>query len=251
MKKINFLIVIFAIILFSSCGGGSEVDKEALKEELRKELEGELSQKETDDEIVETVEKRTKSTETKTAEFRMGTFNNSMAQNLSYEGDIVRGEAFDDANGKNIVLFTRKEKETHYSEGPGDRSIYLYAYHFADKGDGFKKLTDIKDWEKDCGLVNHAEFRFSTLKITDLDNDGFAEITFMYRLGCNSDPTPIPIKLMMLENGKKYAIRGTTRVEMGTEHFGDEMNVDPSFNNAPKEFLDFAKKVWETDKSYF
>lgn len=241
--------MILTTTLISSCGGDSEIDKEALKEELRKELEGEINQKEMDDESEETVEKRTKSIET--ANFRMGKFNNSMAQNLSYEGDLVRGEAFDDANGKNIVLFTRKEKETHYSEGPGNRSIYLYAYHFADKGDGFKNLTDIKDWEKDCGLVNHAEFRFNTLKVTDIDNDGFAEITFMYRLGCNSDPTPIPIKLMMLENGKKYAIRGTTRVEMGTEHFGGEINVDPSFNNAPKEFLDFAKKIWKTDKSYF
>jgi hypothetical protein len=128
-----------------------------------------------------------------------------MAAQADFDGKVIRGEAWVDANGKNFVIITEKRIEhKDYS-----RSTYLYAYHYANKG----------------------------------------EITFVYRLGCDGDPTPVPMKLMMLEDGDKYAIRGTTSLEM-YNHVG-EMNVDASFNDAPDEFLPFAKKIWESDREYF
>lgn len=213
MKKINLFLLAAVLIIACGCGSQSNGDSSNVK---------------------------------------MKRFNNKMAAGLDYKGTIVHGEAWEDVNGKNFVIFTQTIEETFYEEGPGDKSVYLYAYHFADKGDGYQKMVRIRDWEENCGLVQHAGFRLHTLNITDIDNDGVAEITFVYRLGCNSDPTPVTMKLMMLENGVKYAIRGTTLVELGSEMtYGGEMTVDPAFNNAPNGFLDFAKKIWESDKSYF
>lgn len=250
MKKIEILLLVaFLLIFVFSCGNG-EIDKEALKDEIRKELESEQNQDLLNEEVL--TENRIKSHRKKSDELSIGTFKKSMAQNLEYEGKIVHGEEWTDANGKNLAIFTSKLVEVAAHEGPAEQSVYLYAYHYADNGDGYKLLVKIQDWEEKCDLVNHAQIRLKTVKVTDLDNDGIAELTFIYRLGCNGDPTPIPMKLMMLENGEKYAIRGTTLVVLSPEYiYGGEMKVDPSFNNAPKEFLEFAKKLWETDKNYF
>jgi hypothetical protein len=259
LKIIYLGVLFFAFIFMYSCGGGSDIDKEALKEEIRKELDSEQNQEEENQVNIETHSKtaetktaETKTAETKTTELLIGSFNKSMAKNLNYEGEIVHGESWEDANGKNLMIFTRKEIEKTSLEGPSETSIYLYAYHYADKGDGYKQLIKIQDWEEKCDLVNHAQFRQKTINITDLNKDGKAELTFIYRLGCNGDPTPVTMKLIMLEDGEKYAIRGTTLVVLSPEYkYGGEMNIDASFNKAPKEFLDFAKKIWETDKNYF
>ena len=77
----------------------------------------------------------------------------------------------------------------------------------------------------------------------------------MYRLGCTGDASPVPLKLMMLENSDKYAIRGTTLVDLdkiygGGGKLGGEKEVDASFKNAPKGFLDFANEQWEIGKMH-
>ena len=228
MKNLSLITVL--LLLLSSCGNSGNKKEEKAKEADKKIQEVEKTQDYTIDNLV------------------MKGYSPEMAAQVDYKGEVIKGKAWQDANGKNFIIFTEifdKEK----AEINGVKDKFLYAYHFADKGDGYKKLRMIKDWEKECDLINHAEFRFKTLNITDLDRDNKAEITFIYRLGCNMDPTPVPMKLMMLEDGDKYAIRGKTAIER--MNIAGEMNVDPSFTDAPKQFLTFAKKRWESDKAYF
>ena len=223
--------------------GGNETDTEKLKAELKEELKEEMQT-----EAEKEMSQADKTSSYAIDDFVMKSYSPEMAQQADYDGKVIHGEAWEDANGKNFVIFTNKKIEHKQPS----RSIYLYAYHYADKGDGYKLMRKIQDHEEKCDLAMHAEFRLKTLEITDLDKDNKAEITFVYRLGCNGDPTPVPMKLMMLEDGEKYAIRGTTLVKMGPEHsYGGEMNVDASFKNAPDGFLEHAKKIWNSDKDYF
>jgi len=232
MKNLSLLTV---LLLFLSACSNSGTNKEKLKEEKAKVADNEVPEME-------------KSPDYTINDFVMKGYSPEMAAQVVYKGKVLKGKAWQDANGKNFVIFTEIfDKEKADRDGVKDK--FLYAYHFADKGDGYKKLRMIKDWEKECDLINHAEFRFKTLNITDLDRDNKAEITFIYRLGCNMDPTPVPMKLMMLEDGDKYAIRGKTAIER--MNIAGEMNLDASFNDAPRQFLTFAKKIWDSDREYF
>jgi hypothetical protein len=78
-----------------------------------------------------------------------------------------------------------------------------------------------------------------------LDKDSFAEIAFMYKLGCRSDVSYDVLKLILLENGEKYAIRGETLISLNNEKYGGKKEIDKSFNNAPQEFLNFANELWD------
>jgi len=79
-----------------------------------------------------------------------------------------------------------------------------------------------------------------------MDNNNLGEITFAYKLACISDASPLTLKLLILENGNKYIIRGTTKVDLGPEYrIESTKSIDPSFDKAPKSFLLHAKKTWK------
>jgi hypothetical protein len=54
------------------------------------------------------------------------------------------------------------------------------------------------------------------------------------------------MKLIMHEGEIKFAIRGIMKLIVNGETYEKgTMNIDPSFDKAPKEFLDYAKSRWE------
>ncbi len=175
--------------------------------------------------------------------FSLGTFNENVAKNLPHTGEIVYGETWQDKNGENTLLLCEKTSEK-YTDCCNEKTKELHAYHYANSGNGDKLIREIKDYENDCIFDMRARFVEESVNITDIDDDGYAEITFVYRLGCTSELSSDGLKLMMLENGEKYAIRGTTTVDYGYEVLKGETQIDPSFDNAPAGFLDFAKKIW-------
>ena len=152
---------------------------------------------------------------------------------LNHDGKIVNKRFWQDSNGKNIALFTRKGNE-------------LFTYHYAINSDKVKLLRKVYDFEKDCDYDLILEFIGNSIKVTDLDNNNFGEITFAYKKACISDVSPMDLKLIMLENGNKFILRGRTTVNLGNEKFGGEKNIDSSFKNAPDNFLSHANKIWES-----
>ncbi len=234
MKKIISIALIVTILFAVSCNSGTEKTTE--------------EDQTTEDQVSESYNTSETTNTTTTDELVLTNFNQSMSKDLDYEGEIVLGKSWNDANGENVMLFT--EKNIEHSDS---RSRYLYAYHYAGSGSNMKLLRKIQDFEEKCDISLEATFQLNTISITDLNNNALAEITFMYCLGCIGDASPVPLKLIMLENGDKYAIRGTTLVDLdkiygGGGKLGGEKKVDASFNNAPKEFLDFANEQWEAEK---
>jgi len=174
-----------------------------------------------------------------------GTFTAELAKGLDYVGEIVYGETWQDKNGENLLIFSEKLTSKEI-EGMSETNKELHVYHYANNGSGFKLIREVKDFQEKCLMDNRARFVENSLNITDLDNDNLAEMTFTYRLGCTSELSPDDLKLIMLENGEKYAIRGNTKVDYGGGQIvGGETNIDDQFKKAPTEFLDFAKKIWE------
>jgi hypothetical protein len=101
-------------------------------------------------------------------------------------------------------------------------------------------LKETIDFVKDCEFDILVSHELDAISLTDIDENKIAEITFIYRTSCTSDVSPSTQKLIMLENGNKYPMRGTTRVM----EMGGEFQVGEEFESAPEGFQAHAEKIW-------
>lgn len=158
-------------------------------------------------------------------------------------GKTIDAYTWSDLNGVNYFIRTMGELEEHPENEAGyaTASRYLYAYHWVKAADGtFELKKETTDFVKDCEFDLNMSHELDAISLTDLDEDQIGEISFIYRLTCTSDVSPSTQKLIMLEDGNKYPLRGTTQV-MG---FGGEYEVGDEFDSAPEGFLDHAKELW-------
>ena len=81
--------------------------------------------------------------------------------------------------------------------------------------------------------------------MSDLDKDGYAEITFGYVMNCTTDMSPGTYKLLLLEDADKYILRGTQRDREMAEFYPEIGRFTPgkSFASAPRVFLKHASSV--------
>jgi hypothetical protein len=184
---------------------------------------------------------------TDTEQFKIIKFDEkNLPKNIEYKGKIVKGASWIDKNGENILILTQtgkiKSKVTCEIDECFDAEIY--AYNFLLKGSNITVLWQIIDFERNCPLDLYAGFIKESLFITDLDSNGEAESTFLYKLSCRSDVSPSTLKLIMHEGSQKYAIRGTTKLEEGLG--GGEMNVGAEFSKAKATLKSFAIIKWES-----
>jgi hypothetical protein len=158
---------------------------------------------------------------------------------LGKSGKVVAGVRFRDAAGANtaVLLMARNEKAN---------SVQLWAYHYLQPGGAVKVLRKVQDHEDDCEFDNMAAFVDGSLEVTDVDGNGTAEVSFAYNLGCVSDVSPLPRKLVVLEGGDKYILRGETRVDVGGgELVGGEFKEDPPQNKWSMVMHQYATDRWE------
>jgi hypothetical protein len=153
-------------------------------------------------------------------------------------GTLQHGLRWRDRNGENLVIFSRVET-------PRPRaSARLTVRHWL-LGARPRLLREVKDLVGGCEFDLTAKFLPASFGVTDLDGDGLGEVTFAYEQTCRSDVSPAALKLLVLENGDKYILRGETSVKVSDrERVGGGYTVDPSFRRAPKTFLPHAATVW-------
>jgi len=161
-----------------------------------------------------------------------------LPKGVKFDGTFTSGLRWTDKNGDNYVIFSNVTKQTDDEVN----SVYLYATHYVVNDGKAKNLRVMKDLSEKCDADNVTEFRPNSFSVTDLDNDDVGEVTFAYTVGCVSDVSPLTLKLLVLEGGEKYIIRGETLVELDGEKVGGKKEIDAAFKKAPKPFLDFAEK---------
>ena len=164
---------------------------------------------------------------------------NAMLENFNKENyQVEKAIQFNDKNGLNYLIIRMKELRTDNTH-----SKTLFVQHFIEEKFKIRLLRQITDFELDCEFDNDLQFIDKSLTISDLDKNNYAEISFLYKVGCRSDVSPIGLKLMVLENGNKAAIRGKTIPRnMG---FKDEKTADEAFKKLPKIIQDQAYLLWK------
>lgn len=164
-----------------------------------------------------------------------------LPSSVKYEGKIVAGARWDDKNGTNVLIVCETDEKT-----TGDnRSKELFAYQYILDGDKAKQLWKINDFIKDCPVDVMLSLFPGSITVTDINKDGIAENTFLYRMSCKGDVSPDDMKLIMHEGENKYAIRGEMIQIMQGKKYGGQMNTDPAFNKAPTGFFAYAREQWK------
>ncbi len=172
---------------------------------------------------------------------------NKIPTDIKFEGKVKNALTWEDESGKNIVITTETgEFKDENSEYEDSRCAKIFAYHFVISDKKTKLLWKIEDGIDDCPVDIAANFIKNTLTVTDLNNDGKTEVWIMYKTACHGDVSPCSMKVIMYENGKKFAMRGENKVVLSeTETYGGKYTFDKAFKNAPKEFRTYAEKMWK------
>jgi len=177
-------------------------------------------------------------------------YKSSIPKGIQYIGNIADAVRWTDNTGDNIVILTLTDK-TQSKNAPDD--VYsggaLYAYHYLVSGDSIKQTWKVYDYVKECPVDMFLYFVDKTFAVTDLNKDGKAEVWVMYKVSCQGDVSPIPMKIIMYQDNKKFAVRGTTRVESSpNSYMGGEYSFDEAFQNASAEFRQYAERLWKQHK---
>ncbi|MCI4668125.1 MAG: hypothetical protein MRZ79_08180 [Bacteroidia bacterium] len=144
-----------------------------------------------------------------------------------------------DGNGENYFgIFLEEDKAKTLTR--------IQAFHAADMGKGkFRVLKRVIDFVEDCEFDLILDMIPGSLTVTDLDSNRYGEITFLYQMGCVSDVSPLDAKLMLLENGEKYAIRGSTSLRMGGMDMSGKKKLSDNFEEAHMALQTYAKAQWD------
>lgn len=131
-----------------------------------------------------------------------------------------------------------------FSVTEGDEhSARLYATLFADTADGHQQRWVIQDRVDACPFDITAAFTGAPARVSDADADGVPEFWVSYRVSCRSDVSPSTLKLIGYEGTQKYALRGTSRLQLGDSSEGGDYQADAAFKAAPL-LLEYAKQLW-------
>ncbi|MBL8622305.1 MAG: hypothetical protein JNK64_13410 [Myxococcales bacterium] len=139
-----------------------------------------------------------------------------------------------DRYGTNAVVISRQEQ---------GRGALLTATHARREGDG--SWTTVRAFKE---AVDACEFDLSLYaqigdwSVTDLDGDGLGEATFAWSAGCRSDVSPLTHKVLVVEDGEKYVLRGQTIDASGA---GGTFEADAGFAKAPAPFRAHAEQAWK------
>lgn len=189
-------------------------------------------------------------TQTCLAQFKLSKLDkNSIPKNIPYTGNIVQAVRWTDNAGDNIVVLTSDKPQSKNAADENYSNGALYAYHYLISGDSIEQTWKVYDYVKECPVDMFLYFVDKTFAVTDLNKDGKAEVWIMYKVSCQGDVSPIPMKIIMYQDNEKFAIRGTTKVKVSAhEYMGGEFTFDKAFKNAPIEFRQYAEKLWKEHK---
>lgn len=99
-------------------------------------------------------------------------------------------------------------------ENAGGEQLLLRVDHAVQVGERTTLLREVKDDVTDCPVDKKLEFVDEALQVRDDDGDGVGEVVFAYRANCAGDPSPSSLKVLLLENGEKHILRGSSTNEI-------------------------------------
>jgi len=156
---------------------------------------------------------------------------------VTFKGKFLEAWKWNDNLGENILVtsyvapYAEKVQNT---EGEVEQTAEIHAVHYVKKDGSYVHVWVLDEAEKACMFDITCDFIPGSTTITDLDKDGLAETKVQYAMACRSDVSPSTMKLVMVENGLKYSLRGSMWLPYDPElkYTVTEQNVN--LENSPK-----------------
>ncbi|TGN11061.1 M949_RS01915 family surface polysaccharide biosynthesis protein [Leptospira ilyithenensis] len=171
---------------------------------------------------------------------------NQLPKNITYSGKLIEARNWKDSQGEHLLLLT----ETGVVPSPkgmdeSARDAELFAFHYLGTKGSFQQTWKIYDFIKDCPVDLEANFLKDEFIVTDLNKDQISEVWLTYVTSCRGDVSPSTMKVIMYESGKKFAMRGRTRVKVSeTDWDGGDFIFDKAFGDGPASFRNFGADLW-------
>lgn len=145
-------------------------------------------------------------------------------------GDIAGGWAWDDANGRNLLV-------TASAAGRVAGSYDLRVTQLAGVGEAARVLRVMREpGVPRCGSGSGtARFTPGSVTVRDLDRDGIGEVSVGWSFGCSAAGAKTEAKLVLLAGGQKHILRG--RGVIGRPGSGGFV-PDPAPGSWPEGYLD-------------
>jgi hypothetical protein len=196
-----------------------------------------------------------------------------LPKGIKFNGKLLELWTWRDNSGENFLLLTKipdyPVKSAEYNEDA--RSSDIYAYQYVRNDTGYRMVWKLMDYIKECPFDITLGFFKGSVSITDLDADGIAEATIIYKLSCRSDVSPDYMKLIIREGTAKYSLRGwmcdpgndeqkqacveedsinLEKLPKPTDEWEQILlslgryETEKEFSNAPVSFLSFVRREW-------
>lgn len=149
---------------------------------------------------------------------------------------VVTALTWTDQLGANTVVLR------DIGEEQADVDLFLYVDHVVQVGEEVTVLRRVTDDVTDCQVDETLGFVDQALQIRDDDGDGIGEVVFAYRLNCAGDPSASTLKVLLLENGTKYILRGSSTNQVDTR--GEAPVPEPAPVTWPTGSYDFALALY-------
>ena len=153
------------------------------------------------------------------------------------DGQVKAGLRWTDRLGENYTVFSKVSAK--------DNSVHLQVKHFT-FANGQGKLVRFVEERRPCPeFDNVTAFVSSSIGLTDLDHDGYGEVSFVYFTDCVSDMSPYSARLVLLENGKMFTMSGVAKYIFDGRTSPSEYTLSPELKSASSAFRTSALKLWE------
>ncbi|MFN3917348.1 MAG: M949_RS01915 family surface polysaccharide biosynthesis protein [Flavobacteriales bacterium] len=163
-----------------------------------------------------------------------------LPRDCEFQGEYLDSYTWKDSLGLNYLVRSQEYATTKSPNGETLNSGYVYIYHYylRKTGDYFLRLGVI-DFEKNCRHNMNVAHIENAVSLTDIDKDGYGEVTTMYIIDCQRREGSMVMKLMFMEDGRKFALRGISK----KGESGGDYEPTEDFYRYP-EFLKFCEKFW-------
>lgn len=159
----------------------------------------------------------------------------------------VQSVHYRDHEGEGLLVLSRNDDQVRDEETDQDVDrVQLSATLYGRQDDdSFKPRWKIENDTTCAGLDLDVGFYTDVSGVSDLNNDGLAELTVASHAFCGGGVDPLELHVELREGQASYAINGQSLIAIeGEEPFGGEREDSPSLKSAPQVLRDHLNEVW-------
>ena len=160
---------------------------------------------------------------------------------MPFDGTLIQALNWIDAAGENTLIFSDKPA---FAITDDLRRTEFFARAYKVKNDTTTLLWQLQEVIDSCYCDCAIELEGS--EVTDIDQDGNAEVCFLFFRNDLCDASPMPTRLILASASGTYFLEGYTRLFLAPNIGLEKISTSENFDQAPQAFREYALNYWKT-----